>query len=605
MASVQRKADRLFKCELPRAAAQRLGDVFSSRATATLERLLAMDRLNRLYDRASAGRTASRDEFLDSCLDQIGARCHVRADDLARIPKTGPVIIVANHPFGALEGVMLASMLGKVRPDFRIMVNFLLERIPELRDIFLFVDPFGGEAAAAKSMRGLRQAIRFVKDGGLLAVFPAGEVSHLRLSERQISDPAWNETAARIIRITAAPVLPVYFDGANTPLFQLLGLVHSRLRTAMLIREVFTKRGQRVDVRVGSSIPPRRLLSFDDDRAMTEYLRQRTYLLRYRPVEKRKTASPLNQSAMEQIPPPQNPAALQAEVAGLPADQRLVESGEFAVYFAKASQIPCLLQDIGRLRELTFRLTGEGTGKAVDIDTFDYDYLHLFAWCRKAGEIVGGYRIGQTDLILADKGPQGLYTSTLVDYRPELLRRLTPALELGRSFVAPQHQKAYAPLMMLWKGIGQFILRNPHYRHLYGPVSISKTYQSVSRQLMVRFLRLHHGGKMEKLVTPHNPFRDRRIDGWDDKAVRALLHDGEDLSELVSEIEPDQKGIPVLLRQYLKFGAHLLAINVDPDFSDVIDGLLMADLTKAPRRVLEKYMGREGLERYLAFHAAT
>src|SRR5439155_9895130 len=160
--------------------------------------------------------------------------------------------------------------------DCRIMANFLLERIAELRDIFLFVDPFGGESAAGKSLRGLRQAIRFVKDGGLLAVFPAGEVSHLRLSERQISDPAWNDTVARIVRHTAAPVLPVYFDGANTPLFQLLGLVHPRLRTAMLIREVFTKRRQRVQVHIGSLIPSRKLLALEDNGAMTDYLRQRT-----------------------------------------------------------------------------------------------------------------------------------------------------------------------------------------------------------------------------------------------------------------------------------------------------------------------------------------
>ena len=603
--AIPRRPDRLFKCELPSAAASRLGGL-SCRAQGALERLLSMDRLNRLYDNASTRAGGSRDEFLESCLNQIGARCHVRSADLARIPRMGPLIVVANHPFGALEGVLLASILGKVRPDFRILANFLLERIPELRDIFLFVDPFGGEEAAAKSVRGLRQAIRFVKDGGLLAVFPAGEVSHLRLAERQISDPAWNDTVARTVRITQAPVLPVYFDGANTPFFQLLGLVHPRLRTAMLIREVFTKRGQRVDVRVGSTIPSRKLLSFDDDREMTDYLRQRTYLLRHRPAEKVRPPSQPAAANMEPIAPPQDPAQLRAEVAALSADQRLVEGpgGDFAVYISAASQIPHLLREIGRLRESTFRLTGEGTGKAIDVDTFDYDYLHLFAWSHKLGEIVGGYRMGQTDVILAAKGAQGLYTSTLVDYRPQLLRRLNPALELGRSFVAPQHQRAYAPLMMLWKGIGAFLVRHPHYRHLYGPVSISKTYQSVSKQLMVRFLRLHHGGRMEKFVTPHNPFRDRRVDGWDDHAVRALLHDGEDLSELVSEIEPDQKGIPVLLRQYLKFGARLMAVNVDPGFSDVVDGLLLADLTKAPRRVLEKYMGREGLAKYLAYHAS-
>ena len=598
MSIVRARDERLFKFELP--ATSRLGQTLSMRAAAPLERLLAMDRLNDLYDFASA-RAQSLDQFLDHLLGRIGARCHVHADDLARIPATGPVIVVANHPFGALEGLLLASMLGRVRPDFRILANFLLQRIPELRDIFLFVDPFGGSGAASSNIAPLRQAIRWVKDGGLLATFPAGEVSHLHLRERQIFDPPWNPTVARIARMTGAPVVPIFFEGSNTPLFQLLGLVHPRVRTAMLIREVFTKRGQRVDVRVGSIIPPRKLQSFESDAEMTDFLRQRTYWLKHRPAAK-KIVSPVSQQTMEPIDPPGDASVMRAEVAALPVAQTLVDTPEFRVCYATAPQIPHLLREIGRLRELTFRATGEGTGKSTDIDTFDFDYLHLFVWSKSDGEVIGGYRIGQTDVILRAKGHQGLYTSTLFDYKPEVLRRINPALELGRSFVAPAHQKAYAPLMLLWKGIGQLMVREPRYRHLYGPVSISNTYSSVSKQLMVRFLRLHHGSaETDRIVKPKHPFPDRRVDGFDDAAVRALLHDGDDLSEIVSEIEPDQKGIPVLLRQYLKFGAKLLAINVDPQFSDVVDGLLYADLSRAPRRMMEKYMGRDGAASFLAY----
>jgi putative hemolysin len=299
---------------------------------------------------------------------------------------------------------------------------------------------------------------------------------------------------------------------------------------------------------------------------------------------------------------PLDPKAMRADVASLPPEQTLLTSGDYRVAWARAAQVPSLLHEIGRLREIAFRATGEGTGKSLDIDTFDYDYVHLFVWNDNGGEIVGGYRIGLTDELLAATGRQGLYTASLFDYADEALRKITPGLELGRSFVAPNYQRSYSALLLLWKGIAQFVARHPRYKILFGPVSISDTYQSVSKQLMVRFLRIHHASDhYGRLITPRNPFRERRVQGLDDAAVRALLCDEDEVSSVVSEIEPDRKGMPVLLRQYLKFGAKLLAINVDPQFSDVVDGLLMADLTRTDRKILQRYMG-DAMPAFLAYH---
>jgi putative hemolysin len=571
----------------------------------SLERILGLDGINDIY-RAATGAKSPK-EFADGCLKYLQIRYRVAQADLAKIPRTGPVVVVANHPFGGIEGVMLASLLPSIRPDVKIMANFLLDRIPELRELFILVDPFERDISTAANIRPMREALRHLKNGGMLVVFPAGEVSHLQLRRREIADSDWNDNVARLVRHTKSPVLPIYFDGANGPLFQIMGLISSRLRTAMLPREVLNKRGRRFEIRVGTLVPWRKIESYETDAELTAALRQRVYTLRHRaPAPHAAPGAAAAPAPAEQraIVPPVPPETLQAELAALPASCLQVDGDEFQVYLARAPQIPNVLREIGRLREITFRATGEGTGAEIDLDRFDPYYLHLFVWNRRRAEIVGAYRLGESDIILDRYGKEGLYTSTLFQYKTTLLRKLGPALELGRSFVRIEYQRSFQPLMLLWKGIGRLIADHPAYKTLFGPVSIANTYSPVSRQLMVQFLRFnHHRPDLSQLVQARNPFPIKRIAGFDAQAVRMLLKDGDDVSDLVSEVEPDQKGIPVLLRQYLKLGAKMIAFNVDTAFSDVVDALMVCDLTRTDRKLLERYMGKEGVQRFLAHHA--
>ena len=301
---------------------------------------------------------------------------------------------------------------------------------------------------------------------------------------------------------------------------------------------------------------------------------------------------------------PVNPDILAAEVRSLPGDQALVESGELAVFHATMEQIPHLLFEIGRLRELTFREVGEGTGRELDLDRFDEYYHHIFIWNRVKKEVVGAYRLGQADEIAKRSGTDGLYTGTLFAFKPELLERLGPALELGRSFVRPEYQKSYAPLLLLWKGIGRYVADNPRYRTLFGPVSITNWYRPLSRHLMVRFLEQHAClPELARLVSPRNPHRKRLPAGWDDARISAVVRDDiEDLSDVVSDIDPGRSGVPILLKQYLKLGGKLIGFNNDPAFGNVLDGLIVVDLASTDRRILERYLGREGAESFLSYH---
>ena len=293
---------------------------------------------------------------------------------------------------------------------------------------------------------------------------------------------------------------------------------------------------------------------------------------------------------------------LKAEVEALPAEQRLVASGHFLVQYARAEQIPWCLQEIGRLREITFRAAGEGTGKASDVDLFDAYYLHLFAWDAQAEAIVGAYRMGLTDEILVRYGKRGLYTQSLFRYGPRLLETISPAIEFGRSFVRAEYQRSFSPLLLLWRGIGRFLLRSPQYAVLFGPVSISSSYAPLSRQLMVDYLKTNNiEADLARHVKARRPFRGRRPTAWDGVEL-ADLKDIEDLSRAIARIERDNKGVPVLLKQYLKLGGRLLGFNADEQFSDALDGLIMVDLRASEPRVLARYMGEDGAAAFLARH---
>ena len=263
-----------------------------------------------------------------------------------------------------------------------------------------------------------------------------------------------------------------------------------------------------------------------------------------------------------------------------------------------------ILLELGRLREITFRKVGEGTGESSDLDRFDTTYRHLFVWNREEREIVGAYRLGLTDEILPADGKKGLYTSTLFRFKTEVIRGLDPAIELGRSFVVEKYQRKPLSLGLLWRGIGRFIVRNPRYCTLFGPVSISREYHGLSKNLMVAYLKENNlDPVLASKVKARNPLRSRNFGSLDRKSFRRSVRDIDDVSALISEIEREERGVPVLLRQYLKLNATLLSFNVDPAFNDSLDGLVLVDLRRTAVKVLRKYMGAEGVDRFLRHHA--
>ncbi|MEM6750914.1 MAG: GNAT family N-acyltransferase, partial [Planctomycetota bacterium] len=296
---------------------------------------------------------------------------------------------------------------------------------------------------------------------------------------------------------------------------------------------------------------------------------------------------------------PIDPEQLTAEMDALPARQLLVDAGDHVVYRLHPAQAPGVIQEIGRLREVAFRMVGEGTGRPLDLDKFDDYYQQLVLWKRGSKEVVGGYRMARSDVVVHRRGVDGLYTHTLFDFDRRLVKQIGPALELGRAFVHPNHQKSFLPLLMLWQGIGTYAARHPRYHSVFGPVSISAEYSSMSRYLLWAFLKMHKFlPRTAKLLRARNPVRAVRPGGWNRRQFSSAVDDVEEVNALVRELESDGKPMPVLLRQYLKLNGKLLGFNVDPDFGNVVDGLIWIDLRRADSRILRKYLGVEGLARH-------
>jgi len=571
-----------------------------------LERFFLLDHLEEIYGKIQ--RSGGSGHFLAKFLEEMKVTYEISDVDRALIPREGPVIVVANHPYGGIESAIMCVLLRSVRPDVKALSNTLLQRIPEVRDYSIFVDPFHGKGSKQSNIAPLRETVAWLRSGKMLMVFPAGEVSHRSWLHPRIADPKWDTSIGRIVKMTKCPVLPIFIEGHNSPLFQVAGLIHPRLRTAMLPHEMLSKQNAHVRLAVGGLIPFEKLELFSTDRDLMDYLRFRTYLLENR---KKPSESPVKsffkhagKKKLAPIAPQGDPDLMAAEVEHLSERQKLGTSNNLGVYFAHASQIRHVLHEIGRLREIAFRLENEGTGKSLDLDRFDEHYLHLFVWDSAKKQVISAYRIARTDHVMSRYGKRGLYTSTLFRLKKKLLMQMGPSLELGRSFVNPEHQKNYSALHLLWRGIGLFIVRHPKYRNLFGPVSISNEYRSVSKWLLTEYLKhSSFDSGLARFIKPRCRPRSKPARGCVQTVFDAAVKDYDTIAGAISDVEGHAKGVPILLKQYLRLGGKLLGFNRDPHFGNVLDGLIMVDLVQTDRKHLLHFMGKAGLESFLAYHA--
>lgn len=599
--------------ELERAFQSPLKKQFYRAFHKPLESTMSIQAINAVYnDVALRCRKDVEGEknFFDHALDSMGVSYRISAKELARIPSEGPVICVANHPYGGIDGIILGSLMASARPDSKLLVNYLLNRIIELREWTFEVNPFGTSKAARMNSTPLKAILRWLKAGHCLGTFPAGMVSHLHPSTRMITDRSWTPHTATLIQRTKATVVPIFFEGHNNAFFQVAGLLHPRMRTALLARQFVNKRGQTIDVKIGRPLTPNNLSRFTDPEALTEFLRMNTYVLGKRNDEstkpKSKKGSSLKTAQHQPIEERKPVESLIEDIQKLPEEACLVSKGIFSVYYAKIEQIPNIIHEIGRSREQTFRAVDEGSGKSLDIDKYDSIYHHLFMWDNESCEIVGAYRFCFVDQVLAEHGVEGLYCNTLYEFKEGLLDKLNPSLEMGRSFIATKYQKRKTTLALLWRGIGELVGRFPKYHTLFGAVSMTDTYHPLSKMLMVEYLKhnkLHPTlGKLMKAKVKPKLKGTRSLRSI---AFNSSLPELNDVSSLVSEVEQDNKGVPTLLKHYLQLNGVILCFGIDEGFSDALDGFVVVDMLQSDRRLLRKYLGDSAFQQLMDYHGQT
>ena len=554
-----------------------------------LDKILGIDKLHGLYvDNDLFG--LEKQAFSEKLLTSLGVRVFGDEGVVSKIPKTGKCIVVCNHPYGMIEGVIIAKLLTAYRTDTKIMANVGLKIFNEINDYFIFANPL--QPKAAINTKAIKQCFSHVAKEGLLVIFPAGRVSFFQPEKQRICDAQWNRLAIQIAMKKKAPILPVFISGTNSKRFHKMGQIYFRFRLLMLAREMFKLQQHPINLATNNLINPEQLNVFNGIEKMNEFVRLQCYL--NDDTYLTPWVADNEAIAFKDIIPMANKALMVQELSVLPAEQHLVSFKSFTVYYGYQHQVPTCVEEITRLREITFRELNEGSGEACDTDNFDATYMHLFIFDNKNEEIIGAYRIGQTDILLKDNDVSQLYLSQMFNFSSEFVNQKQPCLEMGRSFIVEAHQNSFHGLLLLWKGIGAYVCKNPRYRTLYGTVSLSKLYDPRSVAVIDEVVVTEREG-----VTAKSPFKGTlHPEAYEFLSKNTL--NLEQLSALIKGIEADGKDIPVLLKQYYKLEAKFHCIGIDVNFNHTPGLLLSVDLPNAPDKLLKLYLGKNKTE-YLAY----
>ncbi len=558
-------------------------------------KLLRLSSLNEVYEK---NKLLEGDEFFTSILKDLHVTYEIPDEDLKRIPKEGAFISISNHPLGGIDGILLMKIVSGLRPDFKVTGNFLVERVKPIKPFVISVNPFENNKGSYTKMGGTQLSLAHLSQGGALGFFPAGEVSTKKEGNIYI-DKEWNKGVLKIIQKAKVPVVPIYFHTKNSNFFYFLSRISGSLRTLKLPSELFNKKNKIIKIRIGQPIKVVEQEAYTDINKLCQFLRQKTYMLSNAYGKKdnrlKSAKEKLPKRMPKQIAKPKKTSDLRIEIEKLRnTDSRLLSVKNYEVFFAKAKQIPTILHEIGRLREITFRAIEEGTKKALDIDKFDTYYQHLFLWDNQANKIAGAYRMGLGQDIYPKYGVKGFYVTTLFKFEPELHKMLSQTIEMGRAFVTKEYQQKPMPLFLLWKGVIHVTLRYPKNKYLLGGVSISNQFSNFSKSLMIEFMKSNYYDPfVAQYIHPKKEYKVKLNDADRDFVFDHTQADLRKFDKFINEIEPEGLRVPVLIKKYVKQNVKLVAFNVDPKFNNAIDGLMYIRIQDLPestvKPVLEEY----------------
>ncbi|AZI66551.1 lysophospholipid acyltransferase family protein [Kaistella daneshvariae] len=588
----------ISKTDLIKASGLTKLGILSSPVASAVMRITKIDEVNRMYD---VLKDKQGKDFFDSFVRYRELIYIVFEEDLARIPKTGPFILVSNHPLGGIDGILMTKILSEIRPDFKIMGNFLLEKIESMKPYVIPVNPFENRKDLRQSSTGMRETLKHLENGGCVGIFPAGEVSNKNNKFNEIRDKKWELPVLKLIKKAKVPVLPMYFHAKNSQLFYQLAKLHPDLQTLLLPAEMMNKREKPIRIRFGKPVSVKLLADHDSVEEMGEFLQKKIYMLKSYYEKRKSLAERLNipnlklnfpiqkeanivQNIIDETPPEN----ILDEIKALQkAEKMLFRNANYEVFFAQYGEIPSIMREIGRQRELTFRKIGEGSNLPFDLDEYDEHYHHLFLWDSAAEKLVGAYRMALGAEVMKKYGLEGFYTSSLFEFDPELRPFFRKVIEMGRAYISAEYQQKPLPLFLLWRGIVHVCLRNPDHKFLMGGVSISNKFSEFSKSLMIEFMRSnYYDSAVAQYIHPKHEFKVHLKERDKHLFFDEVESDLNKLDRIIDDLEPEMR-LPVLIKKYIKQNAKVISFNVDPSFNDAIDGLMYIRISELPESTIK------------------
>jgi putative hemolysin len=560
--------------------------------------LAKINEVNKLYNKL---KEKEGKDFFDSFVRERNLSYIAFTEDLAKIPKTGPFILVSNHPLGAIDGILMCKVLTEVRPDFKVMGNFLLEKIEPMEPYVIPVNPFEGRKEIRNSSTGMRETLKHLQNGGCVGIFPAGEVSNKNNPYGEILDKEWEKPALKLIKMAKVPVVPMYFHAKNSTLFYQVSKIHLSLQTLMLPAEMMNDREKPIRIRIGKPITVKAMDDMETIEELGEFLRRKVYMMKSYYEKRKSLAQAINlknlslkfqllreENIVQNIIDETPKEDILKDINKLKGtDKMLFSNGNYEIYFTPYDQIPSVMREIGRQRELTFRAVGEGSNLPFDLDEYDKHYHHLFLWDNAAEKLAGAYRMALGKDVMKKSGIKGFYTSSLFEFEQDIHPFFKKVIEMGRAYILEEYQQKPLPLFLLWRGIVHVCLRNPDHKFLMGGVSISNKFSEFSKSLMIEFMRSnYYDSAVAQYITPRNEYKVKLRDRDKNLFFDEMESDLNKLDKIIDDLEPELR-LPVLIKKYIKQNAKVIAFNVDPNFNDAIDGLMYIRISDLPESTIK------------------
>ncbi|WP_022957752.1 GNAT family N-acyltransferase [Spongiibacter tropicus] len=521
-------------------------------------------------------------DFVEQVLNYFDFGYAVSALDKERIPVTGRVVIIANHPIGSLDGLALLKLVSEVRSDVKVVANEVLYALKPLRSMLLPVDNMSGKRNRRENLQAIHEHL---EGDGAVIIFPAGEVS--RFSPSGIRDGRWRAGFIKFAERANAPILPVHMNARNSVFFYALSLLAKPLSTLWLIREMFKQNNRTVRVSIGPAIDP----SLYRDLPLTTQAKVRLFKRHlYKIGKRRRRGEPCFMPEAQPVAHPEDRRELRSAIRDC---EHLGSNRDgMDIYRYEYSGDCCIMREIGRLREISFRAVGEGTGLRRDVDAYDAYYDHIVLWDDNQLELVGAYRLKR---VAALEPGQALYSASLFDYQPDAANAVfAQGVELGRSFIQPRYWGRNA-LDYLWQGVGKYLARYPELRYMFGPVSLSDELPRAAKDALLEFYSCYFSSE-SGVVDPH--WASAKMPYRSESAVTRFKGDDyrREFAELKAMLAELGCSVPTLYKQYTELcepgGVSFADFNIDPDFADCIDGLVLVDIEKMKPARRKRYLGQ-------------